>query len=168
MNNPDLILKSVNGKVTLQTKILSAIDEQIVKALINFQHDYLLTGNVTLLKPMILKDIATISKFDISTVSRVTNINNVKTHFGVLPLKSLFSEGIMTREHGKVSSFVVKKIMQEYLENDDTLSDIRLTEILQQQGFMIARRTVAKYRHLLNIPVARLRRRETLPKQYFH
>ncbi|MDR2848048.1 MAG: hypothetical protein LBV39_02980 [Bacteroidales bacterium] len=166
MMEPDLILENRNGELAFKSdKLLSAIDEQIIKTVIRFQHDYFLTGDEALMKPMILRDIAAITKFDISTVSRAVNNMNVQTHFGVFSLKSLFSEGVQTKNNGKVSAFAVRKIMQAYLDDDESLCDSHLTKILQQEGYLIARRTVSKYRHLLNIPVARLRRREAHPKK---
>ncbi|GHT24020.1 hypothetical protein FACS189430_08230 [Bacteroidia bacterium] len=108
---PNLILGSEDDKLTFQrAKTLTAVDEQIIQAIIDFQQDYLLTGDVLFMKPMILKDIANISKFDISTVSRVVTSHNAQAHFGVFPLKSLFSESIMTKDNIKVSAWVVKQM----------------------------------------------------------
>jgi RNA polymerase sigma-54 factor len=110
---------------------------------------------------MILKDIADATGLDISTVSRVANSKYIQTHFGILPLKYFFSEGMQTDSGEEVSTREIKSILQDCIskENKDKpLTDERLTEILQSKGYQIARRTVAKYREQLNIPVARLRK----------
>lgn len=132
-----------------------------MEAILNHQYDFFLTGDETKLKPMILKDIADVISMDISTVSRVANSKYVATEFGTFPLKNFFSEGIMTDAGEEVSSKEVKKILSECIEQEDKrkpISDDRLAEILNEKGYNIARRTVAKYREQLNIPVARLRK----------
>lgn len=113
------------------------------------------------LAPMILKDVAENIGMDISTVSRVANSKYVQTDYGIYPLKFFFSEGIATDSGEEVSNREVKRILQETISAEDKskpLSDQRLAEILQEQGYNIARRTVAKYREQLNLPVARLRK----------
>ncbi|WP_231401983.1 RNA polymerase factor sigma-54 [Panacibacter microcysteis] len=132
-----------------------------MSAIMNYQHDFFLTGDQTNLKPMILKDIAEITGLDISTVSRVANSKFVQTEFGTYRLKFFFSESLSTDSGEEVSTREVKKILSDLIEGEDKkkpLSDERLTELLQEKGYNIARRTVAKYREQLNIPVARLRK----------
>lgn len=132
-----------------------------MKAIIDFQYDFFLEGDETKLKPMILKDIAQMINMDISTVSRVASSKYVQTDFGIYPLKYFFSEGITTDTGEEVSSREVKKIIQDIIDAEDKakpLSDDKLEKILNEKGYNIARRTVAKYREQLNIPVARLRK----------
>lgn len=132
-----------------------------MSAIMNYQHEFFLTGDQTNLKPMILKDIAEITGLDISTVSRVANSKFVQTEFGTYRLKFFFSESLSTDTGEEVSTREVKKILSDLIEGEDKkkpLSDERLTELLQEKGYNIARRTVAKYREQLNIPVARLRK----------
>lgn len=132
-----------------------------MNAIMNYQYDYFLTGDDKLLKPMILKDIADRINMDISTVSRVANSKYVQTEFGTFLLKSFFSEAIQTDSGEEVSNKEVKKILEECIANEDKrkpLADEKLTEILKEKGYTIARRTVAKYREAMNIPVARLRK----------
>ncbi|MCU7552368.1 RNA polymerase factor sigma-54 [Chitinophagaceae bacterium LB-8] len=130
-------------------------------AIMNHQHDFFLTGDETMLRPMILKDIAEKTGLDISTVSRVANSKFVQTEFGTYRLKFFFSESLTTDSGEEVSTREVKKILSDLIEYENKkkpLSDERLTELLQEKGYNIARRTVAKYREQLNIPVARLRK----------
>ncbi len=132
-----------------------------MNAIIRFQYDFFLDGDDTKLKPMILKDIASRIEMDVSTVSRVANSKSVQTEYGIYPLKYFFSEGIATDSGEDVSSREVKNILKEFIENepkDYPLSDDKLEKMLNDRGYNIARRTVAKYREQLNIPVARLRR----------
>lgn len=132
-----------------------------MNAIMEFQYDYFLTGDDRMLKPMILKDIAEEIEMDISTVSRVANSKYVQTEFGTFLLKSFFSEAIQTDSGEEVSNKEVKKILEECIANEDKrkpLADEKLTDILKEKGYTIARRTVAKYREALNIPVARLRK----------
>jgi RNA polymerase sigma-54 factor len=132
-----------------------------MQAIINFQYDYFLEGDETKLRPMILKDIAQIISMDISTVSRVASSKTIQTDFGVLPLKYFFSEGIATDSGEEVSSREVKQIIKDLIQTESKkkpLSDDKLEDILNEKGYNIARRTVAKYREQLNIPVARLRK----------
>jgi RNA polymerase sigma-54 factor len=130
-------------------------------AIMNHQYDFFLTGDETTLRPMILKDIAEKTGLDISTVSRVANSKFVQTEFGTYRLKFFFSESLSTDSGEEVSTREVKKILSDLIEGESKkhpLSDERLTELLQEKGYNIARRTVAKYREQLNIPVARLRK----------
>ncbi|HMU46576.1 MAG TPA: RNA polymerase factor sigma-54 [Chitinophagaceae bacterium] len=132
-----------------------------MNAIMEHQYGFFLTGDETELKPMILKDIAEKTGLDISTVSRVANSKFVQTEFGTYRLKFFFSESLSTDSGEEVSTREVKKILSDLIEAEDKkrpLSDERLTELLQEKGYNIARRTVAKYREQLNIPVARLRK----------
>ena len=133
-----------------------------MNAIMNYQYDFFLNdGDEKFLKPMILKDIADRIGMDISTVSRVANSKYVQTEFGTFLLKSFFSEAIQTESGEEVSNKEVKKILEECISNEDKLkplADEKLTEILKEKGYNIARRTVAKYREQLGIPVARLRK----------
>lgn len=132
-----------------------------MRAIVDFQYDYFLEGDETKLRPMILKDIAQIINMDISTVSRVASSKTVQTDFGVFPLKYFFSEGISTDSGEEVSSREVKQIIKDLIEGEDKnkpFSDDKLEDLLNEKGYNIARRTVAKYREQLNIPVARLRK----------
>jgi RNA polymerase sigma-54 factor len=132
-----------------------------MKAIIEFQYEFFLEGDETKLKPMILKDIANIINMDISTVSRVASSKSIQTDFGIFPLKYFFSEGISTESGEEVSSREVKQIIKDIIDQEDKkkpLSDDKLEKILNDKGYNIARRTVAKYREQLNIPVARLRK----------
>ena len=132
-----------------------------MQTILDYQHDFFLTGDETRLRPMILKDIAERTGLDISTVSRVANSKFVQTEFGTYRLKFFFSESLSTDSGEEVSTREVKKILSDLVEGENKrkpLSDERLTELLQEKGYNIARRTVAKYREQLNIPVARLRK----------
>lgn len=132
-----------------------------MNAIMHYQYDYFLTGDERNLRPMILKDIADKIGMDISTVSRVANSKYVQTEFGTFLLKSFFSEAIQTESGEEVSNKEVKKILEECIGNEDKrhpLADEKLAEILKEKGYNIARRTVAKYREAMNIPVARLRK----------
>ncbi|HMQ49931.1 MAG TPA: RNA polymerase factor sigma-54 [Saprospiraceae bacterium] len=130
-------------------------------AILQYQYDYFLSGDPKKMRPMILKDIAEITGLDISTVSRVVNSKFVQTEFGTHSLKAFFSESLSTQDGEEVSTLEVKKILEEVIGKEDKrkpLSDEHLKDILQERGYNIARRTVAKYREQLNIPVARLRK----------
>ena len=130
-------------------------------AIMNYQQNFFITGDETELKPMILKDSAENTNLDISTVSRVANSKFVQTEFGTYRLKFFFSESLQTDSGEEVSTREVKKILSDLIEGESKkhpLSDERLTELLQEKGYNIARRTVAKYREQLNVPVARLRK----------
>ncbi len=132
-----------------------------MNAIMHYQYDFFLTGDEKNLRPMILKDIADKIAMDISTVSRVANSKYVQTEHGTYLLKSFFSEAIQTESGEEVSNKEVKKILEEYIGTEDKLhplADEKLTEILKDAGYNIARRTVAKYREQMNIPVARLRK----------
>jgi len=130
-------------------------------AIMNYQKAYFLSGDETELRPMILKDIAEIVHLDISTISRVANSKHVQTGQGIFPLKYFFSESLSTDSGEEVSTRQVKKILSEAIEGEEKrkpLTDEKLATLLKDAGYNIARRTVAKYREQLNIPVARLRK----------
>ena len=132
-----------------------------MSAIMSHQHEFFVTGDETTMRPMILKDIAELTGLDISTVSRVANSKFVQTEFGTYRLKFFFSESLSTDSGEEVSTREVKKILSDMIEAEDKkrpLSDELLTDMLQEKGYNIARRTVAKYRELLNVPVARLRK----------
>lgn len=135
--------------------------QRTMQAIVDMQYNFFLTGDESTLRPMILKDIAEKAGYDISTISRVSNSKYVQTNFGVYPLKYFFSESMQNDAGEEVSSREVKAILRECIENEDTkkpLTDDKLAEILKEKGYIIARRTVAKYREQMNIPVARLRK----------
>jgi RNA polymerase sigma-54 factor len=130
-------------------------------AIRHYQEAYFLTGDETKMKPMILKDIADMVGLDISTISRVANSKYVQTNFGIYPLKYFFSESLSTDSGEEVSTREVKKILSDAIEGEDKrnpLTDEKLMELLNEKGYNIARRTVAKYREQLNLPVARMRK----------
>lgn len=132
-----------------------------MNAIIKFQYDFFQEGDESQLKPMILKDIAEMINMDISTVSRVASSKAIQTEFGIYPLKYFFSEGIATESGEDVSSREVKQKLKELIDNEDKgkpLSDDKLEKLLKGKGYNIARRTVAKYREQMNLPVARLRK----------
>ncbi|MBC7389901.1 MAG: RNA polymerase factor sigma-54 [Opitutaceae bacterium] len=133
-----------------------------MNAILNFQYEYFLEGDEAKLKPMVLKDVAAAVSLDISTVSRIASNKTVQTDFGVLPLKFFFSEGISTDSGEDASSREVKSVIRDLIEEEEKskpLPDEKLEEILNEKGYNIARRTIAKYREQLGIPVARLRKK---------
>ncbi|MBQ8521601.1 MAG: RNA polymerase factor sigma-54 [Bacteroides sp.] len=132
-----------------------------MQAIIDLQRPFFLEGDETLLKPMILKDVAERSKLDISTVSRVSNSKYVQTDYGVYPLRFFFGDGYTTDDGEEYSIREMKRILKDCVEHENKeqpYNDDELADILNEKGYPIARRTVAKYRQQLNIPVARLRR----------
>ena len=133
-----------------------------MNAIMRYQERFFMSGDETKLRPMILKDIAEIVSLDISTVSRVANSKYIQTNFGVFPLKYFFSESLSTDSGEEVSTREVKQILLNAIENEDKhnpLPDEKLMEVLNEKGYNIARRTVAKYREQLNLPVARMRKK---------
>lgn len=133
---------------------------KIMKAIVQLQYEYFLTGDINVLKPMILKNIAEMVGVDISTVSRITCNKYVETHFGLLLLKDLFTEGIANEKGQVISNKVIQSAIEEVIENEDKhnpYTDQQLVTILSQKGFSVARRTVAKYREQLQIPVSHVR-----------
>ena len=132
-----------------------------MQAILEHQQDFFTSGDESDLRPMILKDVAAATGLDISTVSRVANSKYVQTEFGTYRLKYFFNEALTTDTGEEVSTREVKRILSDLVASEDKknpVSDERLTELLQEKGYEIARRTVAKYREQLMIPVARLRR----------
>jgi RNA polymerase sigma-54 factor len=133
---------------------------RIMKAIVNMQYDYFREGDIKLLKPMILKNIADITGVDISTVSRITCNKYVDTPFGMILLKDLFTEGIINEKGEAISNRVIQVAIEDAIEKEDKknpYTDQQLVAILAEKGFSIARRTVAKYREILQIPVAQMR-----------
>lgn len=129
--------------------------------IIKFQKEFFEEGDETKLKPMILKDIADLTGLDISTISRVSNSKYIQTHFGIYSLKYFFSEGMQTDTGEEVSTREIKSILQECIANENKrhpVTDEKLAEILKEKSYIVARRTVAKYREQLGIPVARMRK----------
>ena len=132
-----------------------------MQAIVDYQHEYFLDGDETNLKPMVLKDIAEKTGFDISTISRVVNSKYIETHFGIYSLKYFFSEGLENQEGEEVSTRELKKALLECVETEDKrkpLTDDELVEKMTEKGYKVARRTIAKYRDQLSIPKARLRK----------
>lgn len=130
-------------------------------AIVEFQKEFFIEGDDTFLKPMILKDIADITGYDISTISRVSNSKYIQTEFGVYSVKYFFSESMTNDAGEEVSTREIKKILSDCISNENKkkpLNDDALVDVLKEKGYIIARRTVAKYREQLNIPVARLRK----------
>ena len=157
----------VKSKIDSAKWFISAIKQRhdtlmrTMQEILNFQKEYFKDGDKSKLRPMILKDIADRTGLDVSTISRVVNSKYAQTHFGIILLKSLFSEAMQTESGDTVSSYEIKNILQKCIEEEDKrhpLTDETLMNILNAKGYCIARRTVAKYREMLDIPVARLRK----------
>ena len=157
----------VKSKIDSAKWFISAIKQRhdtlmrTMQEILNFQKEYFKDGDKSKLRPMILKDIADRTGLDVSTISRVVNSKYAQTHFGIILLKSLFSEAMQTESGEIVSSYEIKNILQRCIEEEDKrhpLTDETLMNILNAKGYCIARRTVAKYREMLDIPVARLRK----------
>ena len=157
----------VKSKIDSAKWFISAIKQRhdtlmrTMQEILNFQQEYFKDGDKSKLRPMILKDIADRTSLDVSTISRVVNSKYAQTHFGIILLKSLFSEAMQTESGEIVSSYEIKNILQSCIEEEDKrhpLTDETLMNILNAKGYCIARRTVAKYREMLDIPVARLRK----------
>lgn len=132
-----------------------------MQAIVDYQHDYFVDGDETHLKPMVLKDIAEKTGYDISTISRVVNSKYIETHFGIYSLKYFFSEGLENQEGEEVSTRELKKALQDCVDNENKrkpLTDDELVERMTEKGYKVARRTIAKYRDQLGIPKARLRK----------
>ena len=132
-----------------------------MQAIVDYQRDYFIDGDESNLKPMVLKDIAEKTGFDISTISRVVNSKYIETHFGIYSLKYFFSEGLENQEGEEVSTRELKKALQECVDNENKrkpFTDDELVEQMTDKGYKVARRTIAKYRDQLGIPKARLRK----------
>lgn len=135
--------------------------ESTMNAILEYQYDYFMDGDESNLRPMVLKDIAEITGFDISTISRVVNSKYIETHFGIFPLKYFFSEGLENQAGEEVSTRELKKALQECVDKEDKrkpLTDDQLVEEMNRRGYKVARRTIAKYRDQLGIAKARLRK----------
>ena len=157
----------VKSKIDSAKWFISAIKQRhdtlmrTMQTILDYQQEYFKDGDCSKLRPMILKDIADRTGLDVSTISRVVNSKYVQTQFGIILLKSLFSEAMQTESGEEVSSYEIKHILQECIDEEDKrhpLTDETLMDILNAKGYRIARRTVAKYREMLGIPVARLRK----------
>ena len=132
-----------------------------MNAILDFQEEFFVEGDENKLKPMVLKNIAEKTNLDISTISRVVNCKYIQTHFGIYPLKYFFSEGLMTDSGEEVSTREIKNILVESIDVEDKkkpFTDEELVTVLNEKGYRVARRTVAKYREQLNVPIARLRK----------
>ena len=160
-------IQFVKSKIDSAKWFISAIKQRhdtlmrTMEEILNFQKEYFKDGDKSKLRPMILKDIADRAGLDVSTISRVVNSKYAQTHFGIILLKSLFSEAMQTENGEIVSSYEIKNILQKCIDEEDKrhpLTDETLMNILNGKGYCIARRTVAKYREMLDIPVARLRK----------
>ena len=160
-------IQFVKNKVDSAKWFISAIKQRhdtlmrTMQTILDYQQEYFKDGDKSKLRPMILKDIADRTGLDVSTISRVVNSKYVQTQFGIILLKSLFSEAMQTESGEEVSSYEIKNILQECIDEEDKrhpLTDETLMDILNSKGYRIARRTVAKYREMLGIPVARLRK----------
>ena len=160
-------LQFVKNKIDSAKWFISAIKQRhdtlmrTMQTILDYQQEYFKDGDRSKLRPMILKDIADCTGLDVSTISRVVNSKYVQTQFGIILLKSLFSEAMQTESGEEVSSYEIKHILQQCIDGEDKrhpLTDETLMDILNSKGYRIARRTVAKYREMLGIPVARLRK----------
>ena len=160
-------IQFVKNKIDSAKWFISAIKQRhdtlmrTMQTILDYQQEYFKDGDKSKLRPMILKDIADRTGLDVSTISRVVNSKYVQTQFGIILLKSLFSEAMQTDSGEEVSSYEIKNILQECIDEEDKrhpLTDETLMDILNSKGYRIARRTVAKYREMLGIPVARLRK----------
>ena len=160
-------IQFVKNKIDTAKWFISAIKQRhdtlmrTMQTILDYQQEYFKDGDKSKLRPMILKDIADRTGLDVSTISRVVNSKYVQTQFGIILLKSLFSEAMQTESGEEVSSYEIKNILQECIDEEDKrhpLTDETLMDILNSKGYRIARRTVAKYREMLGIPVARLRK----------
>ena len=160
-------IQFVKSKIDSAKWFISAIKQRhdtlmrTMQTILDYQQEYFKDGDKSKLRPMILKDIADRTGLDVSTISRVVNSKYVQTQFGIILLKSLFSEAMQTDSGEEVSSYEIKNILQECIDEEDKrrpLTDETLMDILNSKGYRIARRTVAKYREMLGIPVARLRK----------
>ncbi|MCQ2167459.1 MAG: RNA polymerase factor sigma-54 [Bacteroidales bacterium] len=135
--------------------------QKTMQAILDYQYDYFVDGDESNLRPMVLKDIAEATGFDISTISRVVNSKYIETHFGIFPLKYFFSEGLENKEGDEVSTRELKKALQECVDAEDKrkpLTDEQLVTEMGKRGYVVARRTIAKYRGQLGIPLARWRK----------
>ena len=161
-------VKFIRSKIDAARWFIDAIRQRnetltrTMTSIMQFQQEWFQEGDEGSLKPMILQDIAERTGYDVSTISRVSNSKYVQTQFGIYPLKYFFSESMTNAQGEEVSTREIKRLLQETVNQEDKsnpLNDDQLVEVLAQEGYVIARRTVAKYREQMGIPVARLRKR---------
>ena len=157
----------LKSKIGSAQWLISALEQRnysltrTIETIVELQQVFFLTGNFKKLRPMILKDIAERIDLDISTISRVTSTRYVQTDFGIIPLKELFTEGVITEDGKMVSNRAIQETIVEIIDSEnktEPLNDQQITDLLAQKGYLIARRTAAKYRENLNIPNAQMRR----------
>ncbi|MCD7710754.1 MAG: RNA polymerase factor sigma-54 [Porphyromonadaceae bacterium] len=157
----------IKQKIDTAQSFINAIQQRqqtlisTMQAILNWQREFFLSGDESRLRPLILRDIAEQTGYDISTISRATSNKYVQTPFGIYPLKYFFSESMQNDAGEEISAREIKRILQEYIGNEDKhapLTDDKLCDLLKEKGYAIARRTVAKYREQLGVPVARLRK----------
>lgn len=160
-------LQFIKNKIEQARGFMEAIEQRYatmsytMEAILSRQYQFFSTGDENDLNPMILKDIAKVTGFDISTISRVVNSKFIQTEFGTFPLKKFFSEGTTNEKGESISTIEVKNALKKVIEEEDKskpYSDQKLVDLMQEKGYQLARRTIAKYREQLNIPVARLRK----------
>ena len=161
-------MKFIRSKIDAARWFIDAIRQRnetltrTMTSIMQFQQEWFQEGDEGSLKPMILQDIAERTGYDVSTISRVSNSKYVQTQFGIYPLKYFFSESMTNAQGEEVSTREIKSLLQETVNQEDKsnpLNDDQLVEVLANEGYVIARRTVAKYREQMGIPVARLRKR---------
>ena len=161
------VITFVKDKLNSAKSFIDAVQQRnntlmlTMTAIVQFQKEFFLTGDKNLLKPMILKDISDITGLDVSTISRVSNSKYVQTWFGIYALKDFFSGSMQTTSGEEVSTGELKNALKALIDEEDKkkpLTDDELVALMEKKGYQIARRTVAKYRQMLDIPVARLRR----------
>lgn len=156
----------VNSKIKSAQWFVDAVRQRettmlsIMRAIVEFQHDYFIDGDIQKLKPMVLKNIADMTEYDLSTISRITSNRYADTHFGTIYLKDLFGESLSSEKGKSVSNKVIQSMIQDIVDAEDTTkpyTDQQITNLLKEKGIKIARRTVSKYRELLDIPIAQIR-----------
>ena len=133
---------------------------RVMKCIVALQQDYFIDGDIRLLKPMVLRNVSDMSGLDISTISRITSNKYAETHFGIIYLKDLFSEGIADQKGEVISNKVIQSVIEEAIKSEDKkhpFTDQQLVNILLSSGYNIARRTIAKYREQMQIPIAQIR-----------
>ena len=156
----------LRSKLSSAQWFIKAIQERetnmlkVIRAIMRFQHEYFLLGDTMQLKPMVLKNIADMVGLDISTVSRITCNKYADTPFGMILLKDLFTEGLVNKAGDTISNKVIRTVVEDVVKKEDKknpYTDQQLADILGEQGYSVARRTIAKYRDQLHIPVAQMR-----------
>lgn len=160
-------VRFIKNNITSATLFIDAIQKRnetlmkTITAIAHFQKDFFMEGDESLLKPLVLQDIAEATQMDLSTISRACNNKYVQTDFGIFPLKFFFSESLKDTEGTDVSTRAIRQALREIIDAEDKtnpLGDEQIVELLRQRGLIVARRTVAKYRDLMDIPVARMRK----------